>query len=127
MSETAVAKPIEGTRLSGDSEDVADGCTKCGIKKTQKEQKESTVKWPGLPTGLARPGNERVERSLLAPLGLEMDERIDLLDCCTPDYFPDSVHLIFSNRPAGQRANNGYGWTQLWMGDTEGKELTIDN
>ncbi len=84
MSETAVAKPIEGPRRSRDSEDVADGCTKLVSKKTQKEQKESTVKWPGLPTGLARPGDERVERSLLAPLGPE-DERIDLLDCCTPD------------------------------------------
>ena len=35
---------------------------------------------------------------------------------CTPDWFPDSRRVIFSNRPSGQ---NGYGWTQLWMADTE--------
>jgi hypothetical protein len=41
-------------------------------------------------------------------------------DCCTPDWFPDSRHLVFSNRPAGQSANHGNGWTQLWMADTDG-------
>jgi len=46
---------------------------------------------------------------------------VSQVDCCTPDWFPDSNHLIFSNRPEGQKANNGYGWTQLWMADAEGK------
>jgi Tol biopolymer transport system component len=41
-------------------------------------------------------------------------------NCCTPDWFPDGKHLIFSNRPLGQKANDGYGWTQLWMADPEG-------
>jgi len=36
---------------------------------------------------------------------------------CTPDWFPDSNRMIFSNRPSGQ---SGYGWTQLWMADAEG-------
>lgn len=40
---------------------------------------------------------------------------------CTPDWFPNSKHIIFSSRPAGQPANEGYGWTQLWMVDGEGK------
>ncbi len=34
-------------------------------------------------------------------------------DCCTPDWFPDGRHLIFSKRP-GQ-------WTQLWMADPQGR------
>ena len=38
---------------------------------------------------------------------------------CTPDWFPDSRHIIYPSRPAGQ---NGYGFTQLWMSDGEGKE-----
>ena len=38
---------------------------------------------------------------------------------CTPDWFPDSQRIVFSNRPAGQ---GGYGWTQLWMADGEGKD-----
>jgi Tol biopolymer transport system component len=56
---------------------------------------------------------------------------------CTPDWFPDSRHTIYSSRPVnqqdadggqaatavGQRA--GYGWTQLWMADAEGKEHSL--
>jgi len=46
---------------------------------------------------------------------------VSRVDCCTPDWFPDGKHIVFSNRPPGQKANNGYGWTQLWMADAEGK------
>lgn len=38
---------------------------------------------------------------------------------CAPDWFPDSKHVIFSSRPGNQR---GYGWTQLWMAQAEGKD-----
>ena len=41
---------------------------------------------------------------------------------CTPDWFPDSTRVIFSNRPAGQ---GGYGWTQLWMADATGKSRNL--
>lgn len=43
------------------------------------------------------------------------------VDCCTPDWFPDSKQVIFSWRPPGQKSNPGYGWTQLWRVDAEGK------
>jgi Tol biopolymer transport system component len=46
---------------------------------------------------------------------------VSRVDCCTPDWFPDGWHLIFSNRPPGQKGNGGNGWTQLWMADAEGK------
>ena len=46
---------------------------------------------------------------------------VNHVDCCTPDWFPDSQHLVFSWRPHGQTVNNCYGWTQLWMADAEGK------
>lgn len=41
---------------------------------------------------------------------------------CTPDWFPDSRHIIFPSRPAGQ---DGYGFTQLWMsgGDGQGARM----
>jgi len=39
---------------------------------------------------------------------------------CTPDWFPDSKHIIFSSRPANQPGNGGHGWTQLWMAEGEG-------
>lgn len=38
---------------------------------------------------------------------------VSRVDCCTPDWFPDSRRMIFSNRPAR--------WTQLWMADADGK------
>lgn len=41
---------------------------------------------------------------------------------CTPDWFPDSLHIIYPSRPAGQ---NGYGFTQLWMSDGDGKEARM--
>jgi len=50
---------------------------------------------------------------------------VSRVDCCTPDWFPGSKYLVFSNRPPGQKANNGYGWTQLWMADVEGKDRKL--
>jgi Tol biopolymer transport system component len=41
---------------------------------------------------------------------------------CTPDWFPDSKHIIFPCRPAGQI---GYGFTQLYMSDGDGKETRL--
>ena len=45
---------------------------------------------------------------------------VNRVDCCTPDWFPDSRDLIFSWRPPGQKANKGYGWTQLWRASADG-------
>jgi Tol biopolymer transport system component len=50
---------------------------------------------------------------------------ISRVDCCTPDWFPDSRRLVFSNRPPGQKENHGNGWTQLWMSDLEGKSRQL--
>jgi Tol biopolymer transport system component len=47
---------------------------------------------------------------------------VNTVDCCTPDWFPDSHGVIFSWRPPGQKTNRGQGWTQLWRADAEGKE-----
>lgn len=41
---------------------------------------------------------------------------------CTPDWFPDSQHIIYPSRPADQ---SGYGFTQLWMSDGDGKEARM--
>lgn len=46
---------------------------------------------------------------------------IHRVDCCTPDWFPDSQHVVFSWRPPGQPGNHGQGWTQLWMAEVTGK------
>ena len=50
---------------------------------------------------------------------------VNRVDCCTPDWFPDSKNLIFSWRPPGQKVNNGYGWTQLWRADAEGRSRSL--
>ena len=46
-------------------------------------------------------------------------------DNCTPDWFPDSKRMIFSNRPADQKKNGQYGWTQLWMADADGRNAQL--
>lgn len=50
---------------------------------------------------------------------------VSKVDCCTPDWFPDSRKLIFSNRSPGQKANRGVGWTQLWMADADGRNRQL--
>ncbi len=59
----------------------------------------------------------------IARMSLETGEAnaVNRVDCCTPDWFPSSQQLIFSWRPPGQRANKGYGWTQLWQASADGK------
>lgn len=43
---------------------------------------------------------------------------------CTPDWFPDSKRIIFSSRPK-QTTNKGYGWTQIYAIDGDGKNLNL--
>jgi Tol biopolymer transport system component len=50
---------------------------------------------------------------------------VNRVDCCTPDWFPDSERMVFSWRPPGQKGNGGQGWTQLWMADAEGKSRQL--
>ena len=45
---------------------------------------------------------------------------VNTVDCCTPDWFPDSRNVIFSWRVPGQKAANGNGWTQLWRANSDG-------
>ena len=49
---------------------------------------------------------------------------VSRMNNCTPDWFADSQHLIFSYRPANQE-DSIYGWTQLWMADAEGKQRSL--
>ena len=55
---------------------------------------------------------------------------------CTPDWFPDSQRVIYSSRPTQQGDDGGllakaagrkpgYGWTQLWMADADGKQNSM--
>ena len=42
---------------------------------------------------------------------------VSTVDCCTPDWFPDSRRILFSRRPDQ--------WTQLWQADAEGRQLSL--
>ncbi|MBL9135653.1 MAG: PD40 domain-containing protein, partial [Verrucomicrobiales bacterium] len=46
---------------------------------------------------------------------------VNTVDCCTPDWFPNSDEVIFSWRPPGQGTNKGNGWTQIWRAEAIGK------
>ena len=50
---------------------------------------------------------------------------VNRVDCCTPDWFPDSGDIIFSWRPPGQKANKGYGWTELWRAKADGSSRQL--
>ena len=42
---------------------------------------------------------------------------VSTVDCCTPDWFPDSQRVVFSRRPSQ--------WTQLWMADAASHERNL--
>lgn len=44
---------------------------------------------------------------------------------CTPDWHPDSNHIILSSRPKGQTGAEGYGYTQLWLVSGDGTEQRL--
>ncbi|HEY5913905.1 MAG TPA: hypothetical protein VJA21_25225, partial [Verrucomicrobiae bacterium] len=50
---------------------------------------------------------------------------VNRVDCCTPDWFPDSQNVIFSWRPPGQKVNNNYGWTELWRATADGSSRLL--
>lgn len=50
---------------------------------------------------------------------------VNTVDCCTPDWFPDSTALVFSWRPPGQKGNDGLGWTQLWRANLDGSSREL--
>lgn len=44
------------------------------------------------------------------------------IQSCTPDWCPNSRDIIYASRPIEQKINKGYGYTQLWICDSETKE-----
>jgi len=44
---------------------------------------------------------------------------------CTPDWHPDSGHIILSSRPADQPGGGGYGYTQLWLVSGDGADQRL--
>jgi Tol biopolymer transport system component len=50
---------------------------------------------------------------------------VSSIDNCTPDWFPDSTAMIFSNRPPNQPHDHPGGWTQLWRAQADGKDAKL--
>ena len=44
---------------------------------------------------------------------------------CTPEWFPDSAHILLSSRPANQPGAEGYGYTQLWAVSGDGADQRL--
>jgi Tol biopolymer transport system component len=44
------------------------------------------------------------------------------IQSCTPDWCPNSRDIIYASRPIEQKVNQGYGYTQLWICDSESKQ-----
>ena len=56
----------------------------------------------------------------LIEIATAREHAVSSTDCCTPDWFPDSRRLVYSDRSAEQSQNAGAVWTQLWMADADG-------
>ncbi|MDZ4860240.1 MAG: hypothetical protein SGI88_14785 [Candidatus Hydrogenedentes bacterium] len=50
---------------------------------------------------------------------------VHIFQSCTPDWFPDSQRILYSSRPKGQKAKDGYGWTQLWSANGDGSDSKL--
>ena len=64
---------------------------------------------------------------MVARMNVETGEAnaVSQQDNCTPDWFPDSKRMIFSNRHASDVSLGKTGWTQLWMADAGGQHLQL--
>lgn len=64
---------------------------------------------------------------MVARMNVEAGEAnaVSQQDNCTPDWFPDSKRMIFSNRHASDVSLGKTGWTQLWMADGDGQHLQL--
>ena len=72
-------------------------------------------------------GNYGGQQWTIMRLDMESEKvnEINSFQSCTPDWFADSQHVIYSCRPSGQPANRGYGFTQLWMADAAGGDQKL--
>jgi Tol biopolymer transport system component len=50
---------------------------------------------------------------------------VHIFQSCTPDWFNDSTRVLYSSRPANQKGANGYGYTQLWMANSDGTDARL--
>ena len=106
---------------------IVDLATKRTVRKLDRKGFFQQLSWSPDGKWLGGVSNGFGEAWSIARMNLATGEAnaVSNADCCTPDWFPDSAHLIFSNRMPGQKTNNGYGWTQLWRADGAGKERTL--
>jgi Tol biopolymer transport system component len=115
--------------------EVWDVATKTLVRKMDRKGIYQQLVWSPDGKWFTGPANHQGEQWTVIRLNAVTGEvnRVSKFTSCTADWFPNSGHLIFSSRPAhqeeadggrlsqavGQKA--GYGWTQLWMADAEGK------
>jgi Tol biopolymer transport system component len=119
--------------------EIWDVATKTLVRKMDRKGIYQQLVWSPDGKWLTGPANHQGEQWTVVRLNVVTDEvnRVSKFTSCTPDWFPDSAHLIYSSRPSHQEEVDGgrlsqavgqklgYGWTQLWMADAEGKSNNL--
>ncbi len=115
--------------------EIWDVATKKLVRKMDRKGIYQQLVWSPDGQWFTGPANHQGEQWTIIRLNAVTGEvnRVSKFTSCTADWFPDSRSLIFSSRPAHQEDVDGgrlsqavgqklgYGWTQLWMADAEGK------
>jgi dipeptidyl aminopeptidase/acylaminoacyl peptidase len=104
--------------------EIVDIKTKEVLKKLPRKGYYQQLLWSPDGKWFCGTANRLGERWTVARMNVETGDLnpVNSYQNCTPDWFPDSQRVIFSNRPGNQ---NGYGWTQLWMADGDGKNRRL--
>ena len=115
--------------------EIWDVATRSLVRKLDRKGIYQQLVWSPDGKWFTGPANHQGERWTVIRLNAVTGEvnRVSKFTSCTADWFPDSDHLVFSSRPSDQEEmdggrlsqavgqKSGYGWTQLWMADAEGK------
>jgi Tol biopolymer transport system component len=119
--------------------EIRDLATKAVVRKLDRNGIYQQLFWSPDGKWFTGPANRFGESWTVVRMNVETGEvnPVAKFQNCTPDWFPDAKHLIYSSRPANQEASDGgkaaqevgqsgrYGWTQLWMSDGDGQNRRL--
>lgn len=119
--------------------EIRDIATKAIVRKLDRNGIYQQLFWSPDGKWFTGPANRFGESWTVVRMNIETGEvnPVAKFQNCTPDWFPDAKHLIYSSRPANQEMSDlgkaaqqvgqpaGYGWTQLWMSDGDGQNRKL--
>jgi Tol biopolymer transport system component len=106
--------------------EIVDLGTKEVVRKMPRKGMYQQLTWSPDGKWFCGASNHFGEQWTVARLNFETGEinAVNKYQNCTPDWFAGSKRIIFSHRPK-QTTNKGYGWTQLWIADGDGKNRQL--